>query len=407
MSSSEWQPQEPASASFGRRDLPDVEHGRRRVALTWSQRWLVIAALAGSLALIALALCVFVLPDRIVQAPSGLSELHGADRVQAETALEQTRNNVRGTLVQAVGGCLLLLTFAVGFGQVIVARQGQLVDRFTKTIEQLGSNEVDVRLGAIYALQQIAHRREYARPVAEILVAYLKTAGEREEDGTVERRTRPVFGTGARGQPLRLAPDLQAALRILVKEELWATAVGRRLDLSYIAVPGADLDGADLTGVVLLHAVLDGASLQGAHLRSADLRCVSMRGANLTGADLSRSDLSAATLDGATLTAAHLDDTLLVHASCVGTTLLRAHLRFADLTNADLRRATLNGADLANAVLADATLHDVDLAGATLTDVRRIDSAALARVDLTAADIDPDTRQAISEALLEPGTSAS
>jgi len=172
-------PPEEEGARFPRRDLPELPRRRRSRIPDSARHWGTLATLAALLVLVALMLSVFVLPDRIVAAPPGLNELTGNQRVQAETALEQTRNGVRTTLVQAVGGGLLLLTFAVGLGQVIVTREGQLVDRFTKTIEQLGSSAIDVRLGAIHALRQIARRPRYARPIAEILVAYLKTAGAR------------------------------------------------------------------------------------------------------------------------------------------------------------------------------------------------------------------------------------
>ena len=35
-------------------------------------------------------------------------------------------------------------------------REGQVTDRYSKAIEQLGSDKVDVRIGGIYALERIA-----------------------------------------------------------------------------------------------------------------------------------------------------------------------------------------------------------------------------------------------------------
>jgi hypothetical protein len=42
-----------------------------------------------------------------------------------------------------------------------LTEQGQVTDRYTKAIEQLGSDKLDVRIGGIYALQRIA--RDSAR----------------------------------------------------------------------------------------------------------------------------------------------------------------------------------------------------------------------------------------------------
>ena len=69
-----------------------------------------------------------------------------------ETALD----NARG------GGCTLgaglfaagaLLFTARNF---TLSREGQVTDRYTKAIEQLGSDKLDVRIGGIYALERVA-----------------------------------------------------------------------------------------------------------------------------------------------------------------------------------------------------------------------------------------------------------
>ena len=46
-----------------------------------------------------------------------------------------------------------------------LAERGQVTDRFTKAIEQLGSDKLDVRIGGIYALERIARdSAETTRP---------------------------------------------------------------------------------------------------------------------------------------------------------------------------------------------------------------------------------------------------
>jgi hypothetical protein len=37
-----------------------------------------------------------------------------------------------------------------------LSREGQATDRYTKAIEQLGSDKIDVRIGGIYALERVA-----------------------------------------------------------------------------------------------------------------------------------------------------------------------------------------------------------------------------------------------------------
>ncbi|MFI5496709.1 hypothetical protein [Actinoplanes sp. NPDC051859] len=68
--------------------------------------------------------------------------------------------------VTAIAGLLSVLAVAAGLvitnnynrEQQALALQGQITDRFTKAVEQLGQpgrQKIDVRLGAIYALQRI------------------------------------------------------------------------------------------------------------------------------------------------------------------------------------------------------------------------------------------------------------
>ena len=122
---------------FGRSDLPAKRQGWWRIIipgqkLRWSGAGLFLAAVLLAL----LVLSIFFAPNLLVKQPAALNQLTGNDRVQAEIALVQARNSVRTTLVQALGGAIVLLTLVIGLGQLQVARQGQLVDRFTKTIDQ-------------------------------------------------------------------------------------------------------------------------------------------------------------------------------------------------------------------------------------------------------------------------------
>src|SRR3954464_8467582 len=57
-----------------------------------------------------------------------------------------------------------------------LTEQGQITDRFTRAIEQLGSEKIEIRLGGIYALERIANdspERDY-NAVIRILVAYFR-----------------------------------------------------------------------------------------------------------------------------------------------------------------------------------------------------------------------------------------
>ena len=56
-----------------------------------------------------------------------------------------------------------------------LAERGQVTDRFTKAIEQLGSDKLDMRIGGIYALEQIARDSAVYHPtVMEVLTAFIR-----------------------------------------------------------------------------------------------------------------------------------------------------------------------------------------------------------------------------------------
>ena len=56
-----------------------------------------------------------------------------------------------------------------------LTEQGQVTDRYTRAIEQLGSDKPDVRIGGIYALERIARDSARDHPaVIEVLTAFIR-----------------------------------------------------------------------------------------------------------------------------------------------------------------------------------------------------------------------------------------
>ena len=54
-----------------------------------------------------------------------------------------------------------------------LTEQGQVTDRYTKAIEQLGSKELDVRIGGIYALERIARDSARDHPIPALVLAFV------------------------------------------------------------------------------------------------------------------------------------------------------------------------------------------------------------------------------------------
>ncbi|MDD7936749.1 pentapeptide repeat-containing protein [Actinomycetospora straminea] len=274
-----------------------------------------------------------------------------------------------------------------------VTEQGHLTDRYTKAIGQLGDEQLDVRLGGIYALERLAIDSERDHPtVVEVLSAFVRERSrpDRTEKPTVAEvlqslladSEKPTSGE-AQGDGPAPATDVQAALAVLgrlpVREGV------SRGDLSGATLTGANLRGANLTGANLrganlTSATLESANLTRADLTEADLTRASLWKANLTSADLPEADLTGANLLGADLTGATLESANLTDAT------LGPDLTHAWLYGADLTRARLGGADLTNVNLGEAILTDAHLSGAKLSDAN-LEQANLANADLGGADL--------------------
>jgi hypothetical protein len=206
--------------------------------------------------------------------------------------------------------------------QLRLARDGQLTDRFTRAVDQLGNEDLYVRLGGIYALERIARDSEIDAPtIVEVLAAFIRGHSHHRPSRTYAAgSTGPSTGLAGRDQDdadslLRRAADVQAALTVL----------GRR-----VPVPGSRPD-------------LSGSELAGAHLFSADLNLASLPNADLTEADFMMVDLTQANLTSANLTRADLRDVSFVEAFFTYATLIGARLVDVDLTGADLAGADLAG----------------------------------------------------------------
>jgi hypothetical protein len=106
--------------------------------------------------LAALGVVLLIIPGLVVDHDLAGGHITAADRLNAV-------NNVRTTLLQAVGGAVVLFGAYATWRQVRVSqdglnatREGQVTDRFSRAVDHLGSDKMDVRIGGIYALWRIA-----------------------------------------------------------------------------------------------------------------------------------------------------------------------------------------------------------------------------------------------------------
>jgi hypothetical protein len=281
-----------------------------------------------------LAMWVLVLPRRLAPPLPAevLDTLENRDRVEVSDARVKLQNELRTTPVQAIVGLAVLAGAVLGFQQLTEDRQqaaatrqltlqGQASERFTRAIDQLGSDRREVQLGGIYGLEQIAQQAPDNRlAVIEVLVAYLRRRAPTPAKWSGENLI-PEPG------PLQLrSPDAQAVLTVLGRRQVLPPdppLILTELDLRQAQLSGTNFRHADFGGTWLTSANLRGTDLRdaglSAELRYADLRDADLRGARIIGGALNEADLRGADLRG-------------------------AYLQGADFTDAKLRGADLRGA---------------------------------------------------------------
>lgn len=284
-----------------------------------------------------------------------------------------------------------------------------------QSFEETAPN-LEVRLGATYALERIAQDSERDHiPIMETLCAYIREnsqsrepeesphslydrnrKGDRDtppmEDEEISRVYRvlpPEVSELSRRQwadalsPIRV--DVQAALSVIGRRHAERIAherhAGFQLDLRETNLQRADLTGAHLERALLPGARLEGAILVRAHLAQSHLGWARLEAADLEGAQLENAylgwaklqeaqligtrlmgaKLGRARLEGADLMRAQLDGAFLMNAR-----LERAFLMEGQLSGADLREAHLQGADLRYSLVNGANLHSANLRSADL-----------------------------------------
>jgi hypothetical protein len=216
----------------------------------------------------------------------------------AKGTLQTARDAARGRLLTLGAGLFAASALLFTARNYILSREGQVTDRYTKAIEQLGQpgpDKLHVRIGGIYALERVARdSKKDHRIVMEVLTAFIRHDSREQWPPGGDDREPPERWT---------RPDVQAAV----------TVVGRR-DVKQD--PGQDIESDIKVWPIDLYE----ANLTNADLTRANLRGVGLRGVNLTGAYLT------------------------------GTILDRANLRHANFRRAHfLKTATFDGADLTEA----------------------------------------------------------
>jgi hypothetical protein len=297
--------------------------------------WGIAAGIVGLLAVVIIGLTL--VPQLLYPALTA-ADLHGiasaTDRIQLQQGQEQLQNNVRSALLQVTGGLVVVIGGLATWRQVHINREGQITERFTRSVDQIGSENVDVRIGGIYALERIGRNSVSDRYTVQFILGAFVRNHAPWHVGVPGGPEHPTTTVEQRPSLRMVAPDVQTAVAVLARRQQAQDATppnpfGGRLFLSRVDLRGLEIYSGRLVNTHLQYANLARSQLQGTQLdrsvlTSADLRECQLEGVSFVAADLSHAYLSGANLRGADLR--------------------RARLHGTDLGHADLTDAVLDGA---------------------------------------------------------------
>lgn len=226
--------------------------------------------------------------------------------VAAHSGTTEDINKLLLALAGLIGAPFLAWRTIIAAQNTTIARETHYTTLFSKSIEQLGATKevktaaagsaevlsrtepnLEVRLGAIYALERIAHdsKRDYW-PIIETLCAYVR---ENTEDALAPVAHEKHAAWEARLPDIRV--DVQAALTVLGRRPVerlayeyeQARKADREEDAFRLDLRGANLQKADLSHGAFGRAIFDDCSIQAAKIDSTQFHRASFHNAKLSG----------------------------------------------------------------------------------------------------------------------------
>ena len=367
----------------------------------------------------------------------------------------QEKSDLVRILVQTLGGVIVLLGLYFTWRRVTAAEktvaislEGQITERFTRAIDHLGATDdagnkkLEIRLGGIYGLQQIAQDSDkFYWQIMEVLTAYIRMNAPvrpslpplapppkrlllhlRELASKLrsfnasalmrqkrQEELRPTTARIIRRRPPRPPADIEGALLALAHRKYsYGAGEDRILDLRRTDLRGANLSNFNFNGAWFDHSRLDGATLSGGQFIGADFSSCHLEGVSLGQCHLEDADFSHAHLEGVWLGGAHLEGAFFYRSHLEGASLYQAHLKGADFDSAHLEGAkfgkpsnwmasgpegaNLEGAFFGRAHLRGTSFEKVDLTGADFRWADLREAKGLTRAQLEKAITDETTR---------------
>lgn len=281
--------------------------------------------------------------------------------------LADAENSYRATLAQIFGGVAIGIGIYYTWRRITIAeedlkatqknlkvtqenlkvsQEGQITERFTRAIDQLGAVDkngnpaVEIRLGAIYALERIANEsdKDYW-PIMEILTAYVRNYSEvqaiRKEFENISNTLSPIKVKNLKIKELPL--DIEAIITVIGRRKnSFGDGETIRLNLSRTYLRKASFKETNLERASFGYAYLENAYFGYSYLKQSIFIC------------------------------AHLENAYLGHANFENAVFIESHLDDADFSWANLKDALLNKAHIKNTIFRGANMEDAHFEEANL-----------------------------------------
>lgn len=235
------------------------------------------------------------------------------------------QNAVWISLIQAVGAAFFFVTAYLTYRNTKATEDKQIAERFSKAVEQLGSELVAVRLGGIYGLERITKNSSSDHwTVMEILTAFIRQRSQ--ELYRLKLEEEHIDSEILDNVPI----DIQAAITVIGRRDSEKDPKGSSLDLRSAFLPKS----------MLAEAALSKVDFTKADLRKADLRKANLSEANLSNAFLREAKLGFAILTQAILIETDLREAGLGESKMQNAIIIGAYMERASLTGADVKGVT-------------------------------------------------------------------
>lgn len=270
------------------------------------------------------------------------------DKLNASLEIVKAIAGGAGTLAAVAGGFVLYLNFRVANRNAEIANRNAeianrnarntelrlITERFSKAIEQLGSEKLEVCLGGIYSLEKIAMESiEYHWTIMEVLTAFVRGISVTDLSRNSTRNS--------------------STYKIAIQTSL--TVIGRRIAERDPTERKLDLSHSNLNGFTIIGS-FSGADFSDAELQGANLSD-DFTNADFKNADLQESKLSRCNLTNAIFTYANLNNAEIIDSELKSAKLNKCFLYDANFRKAELQGANLNDSHI-RGVLFEATLEN-------------------------------------------------